>query len=33
VTGDHRFTGGHLVTANRRELADALAEFGLALPG
>ncbi|HET9061220.1 MAG TPA: hypothetical protein VFN61_14975 [Acidimicrobiales bacterium] len=32
VTGDHRFTGGHLVTVNRRELADALPGYGLHLP-
>lgn len=33
VTGDHRFTGGHLVVATRRDVAQALADYGLGLPG
>ena len=33
VTGDQRFTGGHLVTATRDDLAEALADYGLSLPG
>jgi CYTH domain-containing protein len=33
VTGDSRFTGGHLVTVTRHDLAQALADYGLRLPG
>jgi len=32
VTGDQRFTGGHLVTSTRHDLAEALADYGLSLP-
>lgn len=32
VTGDHRFTGGHLITATRQDVARALADYGLSLP-
>lgn len=33
VTGDQRFTGGHLVTATRHDVAEALADYGLSLLG
>jgi CYTH domain-containing protein len=31
VTGDHRFTGGHLATSTRQDVAEALAAYGLVL--
>lgn len=31
VTEDERFTGGHLITATRAEIAVALAEYGIAI--
>jgi hypothetical protein len=33
VTGDQRFTGGHLAVTAKAELAEQLAEFGIALLG
>jgi CYTH domain-containing protein len=33
VTEDQRFTGGHLVMADREDVADALADYGLNLLG
>ena len=33
VTGDQRFTGGHLAVTSKAELAEQLAEFGIELLG